>query len=398
MRPDNTPIPAAPIPTAPIPTVPTSTVPAGLRTAREWTWSLGLIGLGVYGAAQVFSTFSTILVAVLVALLVTALLHPVTRRIPARVPRGLATLSVLLGVLLVLLALFALVGQQVVSQFDELRDQTIAGLKEVLNWLATGPLQLSSSQLSDYLTQFEQWLSENGSSILSSALGLTTSATHVIEGFFIAVFSTFFFLSSGRSIWAWLLRILPREARRPTDDAARSGWVTLSHYVRATFLVAIVDGLGVGIGTAVLGVPLSLALGVVVFFGAFVPVVGALLTGAVAVLVALVAKGWVVASAVLAVVVLVNQLEAHVLQPFLLGRAVDVHPLAVILSLSAGYAVAGILGALFAVPAAAVANTVVTSLANRGERDPGERIAQDGAPLAPDKPEPTDAAAPPAGE
>lgn len=139
-----------------------------------------------------------------------------------------------------------------------------------------------------------------------------------------------------------------------------------------------------------LGVPLALPLGVVVFLGAFIPLVGAVLTGLLAILVALVAQGPVTALLVLGVVVLVNQVETHVLQPFLLGRSVDVHPLAVILAIAAGVTLAGILGALFAVPVVAVVNTMITSLANRGGEDPGERIDSDEAPLAPDKPAVTD--------
>jgi predicted PurR-regulated permease PerM len=235
----------------------------------------------------------------------------------------------------------------------------------------------------------EQWLSAHNATIASSAIGVTSSATHVVEGFFITIFSTFFFLSSGQRIWAWLLRILPRSSREPTDEAGRSGWVTLTHYIRAQFIVAVVDGFVVGLSAAILGVPLALALGVVVFLGAFVPIVGALVTGVLAVLVALVAQGWVTALVILGVVVLVNQLEAHVLQPFLLGRAVEVHPLAVIVSLAGGAALAGIVGALFAVPVVAVANTVITSLASHGRRDPGEQFENEDAPLAADRPQPT---------
>jgi putative heme transporter len=183
--------------------------------------------------------------------------------------------------------------------------------------------------------------------------------------------------------------MFPGAAQRPLDEAARSGWVTLSHYVRATLIVALVDGIGIGAGAALLGVPLAFPLGVLVFLGAFIPVVGAALTGVLAVLVALVANGPIIALAVLGVVLLVQQVEAHVLQPFLLGRAVDVHPLAVIVAIAAGAVVAGIVGALFAVPFVAVANTVISSLAGR-RKDPGERVADEDAPLTPDEPAATD--------
>jgi predicted PurR-regulated permease PerM len=154
--------------------------------------------------------------------------------------------------------------------------------------------------------------------------------------------------------------------------AARRGWVTLTSYVRATILVAATDALGIGIGAAILGVPLAVPLGVLVFLGAFVPIVGAFVSGIVAVLVALVSHGPVTALIMLGIVVVVQQVEAHVLQPFLLGRAVSVHPLAVILGIAAGVLIAGIVGALFAVPFIAVANTVSSSLAGRTDLEEPE--------------------------
>ncbi len=368
-----------------------SSVPRGVRVAREWAWSLLLIGVGVYVLTLVVAKFADIVIAVLVALLLSALLRPVVRRIPDRVPRGLATLAVVLATILVIAGIFTLVGRLAADQFPELRRSAASGAQDVLNWLSTGPLHISHDSLSSSVDRVQRWASDNQSTLLSGAVGVTSSLTHVVEGAFITLFSTFFFLSSGQRIWAWVLRILPQAAREPLDAAARSGWVTLSHYVRATFIVAIVDGVGIGLGAVVLGVPLAVPLGVVVFFGAFIPIVGALVTGILAVLVALVAKGLTTAIILIGVVILVNQLEAHVLQPFLLGRAVEVHPLAVILSLAAGSAVAGIVGALFAVPFVAVANTVVTSLASHGRRDPAAKDRRPDAPLAPDQPPPTDA-------
>lgn len=372
-----------------------SAVPPGVRVAREWAWSLGLIALAGYGAVQVIGRFSDIFVPVLIALLLSALLHPLVRRLSTKLPHGVAALIVLLAALLLIAGLFTLVGQQTASGIPALSTQAIAGVTEIQKWLSTGPLHLSLVTLNSYVSRAQTFLTAHESQLATGALGVTASATHLVEGFFITLFSTFFFMSSGHRIWAWLLRILPRAAERPLDEAARSGWVTLSHYVRATFIVASVDGLGVGVGAAVLGVPLALPLGVLVFMGAFIPIVGALLTGSLAILVALVAKGPVTALIVLAIVIAINQLEAHVLQPFLLGRAVEVHPLAVILALAAGASLAGIPGALFAVPTAAVGNTIITSLAHHGRQDPGERIAEEQAPLAPDRPAATDLKATP---
>ncbi|MBA3265210.1 MAG: AI-2E family transporter [Nocardioidaceae bacterium] len=376
---------------APLPTPAASVwVSPGVRTASEWTWRLGVIALALYGLSKVFREFSNIIVPLVIALLLAALLYPLVDRLARAIPRGLSALAVLLGTLAVVIGLFALVGQQAASGFPELRDQAAAGLEDVRTWLRTGPLNINADALAGYVSKAEKAAKDNQSTLVSGALGLATTATHLAEGFFIALFAAFFFLSSGHRIWAWLLRIGPERAQRPIDDAARSGWVTLSHYVRATLLVALIDGIGIGVGAALLGVPLALPLGVLVFLGAFIPIVGALVTGALAVLVALVANGPVIALAVAGVVLLVQQIESHVLQPFLLGRAVDVHPLAVILAIATGATVAGIVGALFAVPAAAVGNTMITSLAGRHGGGSGEPREPEPEPLGADPPPPTD--------
>jgi predicted PurR-regulated permease PerM len=208
----------------------------------------------------------------------------------------------------------------------------------------------------------------------------------VLTGLFLTLFTTYFFLAQGTSIWAWLVRLLPREARRPIDEAGRRGWVTLTAFVRATIIVAFTDALGIGLGALILGVPLVLPLAVLVFLAAFVPVVGALISGSVAVLVALVAVGPVKALIMLGVVIAVQQLESHVLQPFLLGRAVSVHPLAVILGIAAGALTAGILGALFAVPLVAVGHTVAVSLSGRDDEDLGNPEGEEPSPVAAEPP------------
>ncbi len=365
-------------------------VPRGVRVASEWAWRLGIIGVALYAVTLVIREFSEIFVPLLIAMLLSALLYPLVGRLNEVLPRGLAALFALLGSLLLVIGLFSLVGQQAISGFPQLKAQAVSGLQEARHWLRTGPLHFDSATIAHYVNQAESAASNNQSRVVSTAAGFASRATRIGEGFFIVMFSTFFFLSQGQRIWAWLVRILPRRARRPLDDAGRSGWVTLTYYIRATLVVAFVDGVGIGLGAALLGVPLALPLGVLVFLGAFIPILGALVTGTLAVLVALVANGPVIALAVLGVVLLVNQLEAHILQPFLLGRAVSVHPLAVILVIVAGSTIAGIPGALFAVPLAAVGNTMVSTLASSGRDDPAEEITDEDAPLTPDEPPPTD--------
>ncbi|WP_432497974.1 AI-2E family transporter [Kineococcus gypseus] len=368
-------------------------VSPAVRTAAEWSWRVVAITAAVVIAAYGLSFLSEVLVPVLVALLIAALLEPAVQWGHARgVPRALATALTMLLALAVVSGLIALIGTRAADGFGELSDSASQGVDEVERWLAEGPLQVSSAALSGYVDQAQDALAANRDTIVSSATGVVTAAGHVVAGFFIALFASFFYLLEGRRIWAWLLHLFPRPAREPLDDAARQSWVTLTHYMRATIVVAVADGTGVAIGAAVLQVPLAVPLGLLVFLGAFIPIVGALLSGAVAVLVALVAQGPVTALIMLGVVIAVQQLESHVLQPFLMGRAVAVHPLAVILAVAGGATVFGIVGALFAVPLVAVLNTGVGALARGGARTPEvAEIEESDAPLAPDTPAPHDA-------
>jgi predicted PurR-regulated permease PerM len=201
----------------------------------------------------------------------------------------------------------------------------------------------------------------------------------VVAGIFIVLFATYFFLADGAAIWAWMVRLFPRSGRLQADSSGRVAWTSLTQFVRATVLVAATDAMGVMVGALVLGVPFVSAIGVIVFIGAFIPMIGAFVSGTVAVLVALVAQGPFTALIMFGVVVGVQQFEAHVLQPFLMGRFVSVHPLGVIVAIAMGVIVAGIPGALIAVPLAASLNAVVQHLANYTEvgEDPLQAVEQD---------------------
>ncbi|MGN6301594.1 MAG: AI-2E family transporter [Angustibacter sp.] len=358
-------------------------VPRAMQVATAWAWRLLVLGAAVYFLLKLLALFVVLVAPVLIAVLLVALVKPLTDGLTAaRVPRGVAALLTVLLVIAVVAGLVTVVGTQVVSGFPELQRQAQAGVDEVRRWLAGPPLHVTTDQIAGYLDQLRTSLGGGRNQVVSGALAATATAGHVLAGVFIALFSTYFFLAQGRAIWVWLLRLLPRAAHQPLDVAARRGWVTLTSFVRATIVVALTDAVGISLGAAILGVPLVVPLGVLVFLGAFVPVVGALISGSVAVLIALVAVGPVKALIMLAVVIGVQQLESHVLQPFLLGRAVSVHPLAVILGIAAGALVAGIIGALFAVPLIAAGNTMVLSLAGHGDRPADDDVG----PLADDEP------------
>jgi len=359
-------------------------VPVGLRAAAGWTWRILVVAFGVYALLRLLSLFEVLVVPVLVALLVVAFLRPLVDLVVARpgrrgLPRGAASLLAIVVTLLVVAGMITLIGQQVVTGFGDLRTDTVEGWQEVQRRLATSPLHVTSDQLSAYVDQATAAVKDNSGRLVSGALQVGTTAADLGTGFFVVMFSTFFFLSSGERIWSWVVHLFPRTARGRVEGAGVLAWSTLTSYVRATVIVAFVDGAGVGIVAAILGVPLAFPLGVLVFLGAFVPVVGALASGIVAVLVALVAKGPIVALIMLSGVIGVNQVEAHVMQPFLMGRAVRVHPLAVILSIGAGVLLAGIVGGLFAVPIAAVVN-VVSDYLSQERSAPQEAVPQEAVP------------------
>jgi len=337
-------------------------VTPGMQIASAWAWRFLVVVAAIVVLGYAMQYLSEVVVPVTVGILLTALLVPITNGLQRlRVPRGPAAGITVLSTIVLVAGLLTLVGTQIAGQFESLSTQVGEGVQK-LRELARLNFGLTDKDITDAFKQLQETITSGGA-LGQRAAEVGTTATHVLAGLFISLFCLFFFLYQGEKIWAWLVRLFPRQAREKADSSGRKAWVSLTAFVRATIIVAAVDAIGISLGAAILGLPLVSAIGILVFVGAFIPVVGALVSGIVAVLVALVAKGPIVAIVMLAVVVGVQQLEAHVLQPFLLGRAVSVHPLAVILAIATGVVIAGIVGALVAVPTAAVLNTIVNHLA-----------------------------------
>lgn len=332
-----------------------------LVAGAGWAWRI--IVLVIVGAMVVFAVgkLSTVVVPTAIALLLTVLLQPVHSILvnKLRFPNALGAVTSILLLIGVFVGLVAVAGTQISSGVSELSQQAVKGFNELLHWAQGAPLHLELSNIEHYWTQLSANFQKHLGTVLGGAISVTSTVGHVVAGMLIAFFCTIFFLMDGRQIWTWIVGLLPRHVRERTHQAGRRGLVTLSSYVRTQILVAFIDALGISLGAAILGIPLAVPLGVIVFMGSFIPFVGAILTGFIAVLVALVAKGWVYALIMLAIVLLVQQIEGHILQPFLMGHAVALHPVAVLLSVTAGTVLAGIVGALFAVPIVAVINTVV---------------------------------------
>jgi putative heme transporter len=303
-------------------------------------------------------------VPVVLALLLTLLLSPVVELLVRRLrlPRGAAAGLTVIALIALVAGLVTLAGREIAQGFGELWTQAQAGFEELLVQLAASPLGLDQAQIDAYLEQAQEQLSANSGSLISGAVSVTTTVGHVLAGAVVTLFCLLFFLKDGAQIWTWVLRLLPERSRVRAYEASRRGAVTLAAFTRTQILVAAIDAIGIGIGAAILGIPLALPLAVLVFLASFIPFVGAIATGAIAVLVALVDQGLGTAMIMLAIVLGVQQLESHILQPLLLGHAVSLHPVAVLLGVAAGSLAAGIVGALFAVPLIATLNTAVLYL------------------------------------
>jgi predicted PurR-regulated permease PerM len=270
----------------------------------------------------------------------------------------------------------------------ELGQQLTTSINDIADWLRNGPLKLSDTQLSSFQTQLLGTLSANQASITAGALTTAATVGELLTEVLLVVFTLIFFLHGGMAIWQFLLGVVPAGVRTRVDVAGRRGLAALVSYVRATAAVAVVDALAIGVALTILGVPLAVPLAALVFLGAFIPIIGAVVAGGVAVLIALVAQGPVSALIVLGVVIAVMQLESHVLQPLLLGRAVKLHPLAVVLSIATGLLVGGIAGALLAVPLLAVLNSGIRSLLSPADEhvDPDDVHTSEPEESGPDEP------------
>ncbi len=358
-------VPVAPAPHLAAPTVPTrpdpaSVVPWGMRVAAEASWRLLLLAGMLWVLMKVISEVRLVVLAFAAAMLVTAMLQPfVVRLRRLGLPRGLATaVTAILGFVVIGLVGWFVVWQ-VMENLDDLSDRVRDGINELKLWALDSPFHVTEKQINDIAKNLSETIGTNTEQITSAGLQGVTVLVEVLTGILLAMFSTLFLLYDGKRIWTWALGLVPAAARAGVAGAGPRAWRTLTAYVRGTVIVALIDAIFIGLGIYFLDVPMAVPLAVFIFLFAFIPLVGAVVSGALAVVVALVTQGVFTALMVLLVVLAVQQIEGHVLQPFILGRAVRVHPLAVVLSVAAGGMIAGIGGAVVAVPLVAVTNTVV---------------------------------------
>jgi predicted PurR-regulated permease PerM len=328
-----------------------------IRKTAAWSWRLLVILAAAFALLWVIQKLEIIVVPVLVALLLSALLLPVVDWLDQRgLPRGGAVALVLLGGFAILGGILAFVILQFIDGLPGLTEQVAQSIESTRRWLINGPTHLRSEQIDSAGNAAIEALHNNQAKLTSGALSTAATVTELVTAAVLVLFTLIFFLYGGRNIWQYVLQVIPSDVRARVHEAGKAGYGSLIGYVRATFLVALTDAAGVGAGLAIMGIPLALPLASLVFLGAFIPLIGALISGLLAVVVALLAKGIVYALMTLGVLIAVNQVEAHLLQPLVMGRAVSIHPLAVVLAIATGGVLAGIVGALLAVPTVAFLN------------------------------------------
>jgi len=335
-----------------------------LEKAAGWSWRIVAIAAFIAVLIFVIIELKVIIIPFLVALLVTALLFPFMKWLQRHgVKKGLAVAISLLSLVIVVSGLVFLVAKQVSSAYPELSGRVESSLENTRVALSGEPFNVSDADITRYAETARETI-EGSTQLLSTGVlsSVGSTAGHVVAGAFLALFSVIFLLLDGKNIWKWFVRLFPRTSRSKINEAGEGGWKTLISFVKSQIVVAGVDAIGIGIGAFILQVPLAIPITVMVFLGSFIPVVGAVITGSLAVILALVFNGWIAAAWMIVVVLLVQLLEGHVLQPFLIGKAVKVHPLAIVFAVAIGSLLAGIPGALFAVPIVAVMNVMATIL------------------------------------
>lgn len=342
---------------------PVDAVTYPVRVAAAWTWRLLVIGLGLYVVAQIFFRVELVAFSFVLALFFTAVLHPLEialRRLPGS--RSVSSLLALLIGIALLTGIGYFVAWQISTHSTQLGDQISNFVDQTRDWLHNGPLHLKSADLDKFADQITTTIKDHQGELISGAIATLRTVLEALGALLLILLSTFFLLRDGEQIWRWTLRLFPLPAQERVDTAGRAGWRTLGGYMRGQVLIALFHGISISIVLLILQVPLAAALGVLIFLGSFVPLIGLTVTGALCVAVALLEHGVGAAVVVAVAIIVLVQLEAHLLQPLIMSRSVEVHPLAIALSVITGTVVAGIVGALLAVPLVAFLNSTISAL------------------------------------
>ena len=333
-------------------------VPRGLRVAAAYSWRILVVGALVWVGITLLARLEFVVIALFFGLIITALVGPLVRLFERVLPRGLAVALGLVVSIMAVGGVLTFIGAQLVEQLPTIGAEFRDGIDQIDTWLQEGPLGWDADRIQGYVDDFRSWINSNQANFAEGIIGSAATVAEILTGIFLAIFSAIFFLAGGEKIWSWFLSLVPKRQRPRVDGAGHVAWNTLSGYTRGIVIIAASNALFVAIGLSLLRVPLSVPLSLLVFFGSFIPIIGAPIAMLIAAVVALAAQGPLVALAVIVMIFLIGQFEGHVLQPLVMAKAVSIHPLAVALSVAAGTVLAGIIGALIAVPVVSVVYAV----------------------------------------
>ncbi len=335
-----------------------------VRVAAAWTWRLLAVGLGLYALVRIFSQVWLVVFSFILALFLTAVLHPLERRLRSviRRPRSLPALLALLIGVAVLGSIGWFVTWQISAHATELGNQLTAVVNHANHWLRTGPLHLKSSDLNKVTSKITDTIKQHPGTLISGAIATVRAVSEFLAAVFLILLSTFYLLRDGHLVWRWAISLFPRAAHERIDRAGTAGWHSFGGYMRGQLFIALIHGVTITILLLALRVPLAAALGVLIFLGSFIPVLGLLVTGALPVAVAALEHGLISGIIVAVAIIVLVQIEGHLLQPLIMSRTVNVHPLAIVLGVIAGTTLGGIPGAYVATPLIAFLNTTVRVL------------------------------------
>ena len=366
-----------------------------VRVAAAWGWRLIIIAAGLYLLAKIFSRIELVAFSFILGVFLTAVLHPLERRLSKILPGPKsppAALALLVGVA-ALGGIGWFVTWQISTHSAQLGNQITDFVTNTKHWLQTGPLHLKSADLDKVTNNITDTIKSHQGALISGAIATLRTVAEALAALLLILLSTFFLLRDGEDVWGWVLRIFPGRAQPRLDHAGRAGWGTLGGYMRGQLLIALFHGISIFLLLLVLRVPLAAALAVLIFLGSFIPLVGLTVTGTLCVAVTLLEHGATAAIVVAVSIVVLVQLEAHLLQPVIMSRSVEVHPLAIALAVITGTILGGIPGALIAVPLVAFLNTSVHALRDTPATPEGDSefpVAEHTGP----REKPVDAAAP----
>jgi predicted PurR-regulated permease PerM len=334
-----------------------------VRVAAAWSWRIIVIVLALYLSLLAFEHLTLVVFAFVLALFFTAVLHPLESRLRRLgLHRSLASALVLIAGIVVFGLITWFVVVQITSHWSTLTDQVGKVADKIKNWLETGPFHLRRADIDHWLSNITTTLKQHQGQVVSGALTTARTVLEILGGLLLALFVTFFLLRDGDQVWRWVQKLIPSQARSRVDRAGRRGWFTLGGYVRGQVTIAVIHAVTVFLVLLILRIPLAAALGVLIFLGSFIPLLGLTISGALCVGIALLEHGAGAALVVGITIVVLFQAEGHLLQPLIMSRAVHIHPLAVALAVAAGTTLYGIIGALFAVPLVAFLNSFIRGL------------------------------------